>query len=140
MAVEVVYGESRNRSLAGQLADVLSVTLQDGTVYLGYPVLATADQKMNVDALLVSPDHGLAAFLIAETVPTSDDDWEQLVDDQDRLYAALESNLGRHDALRHRRTLAVTPHTATIIGASVDLPEYASDGFFGTLEELPQWV
>jgi superfamily I DNA and RNA helicase len=44
--------------LAGELGR-LDVS---GTVYLGYPVLATADDRVEIDALLVSPRHGLLAF------------------------------------------------------------------------------
>ncbi|WP_186817531.1 hypothetical protein, partial [Nocardia neocaledoniensis] len=69
MPLEVVRGASRNRSAARSLADTLTDAVSDGTVYLGYPVLATADEKVEVDALLVSRQHGLVAFLIAEDVP-----------------------------------------------------------------------
>jgi hypothetical protein len=66
MPLEVVYGQSRNRNTARALADELGTVVNDGTVYLGYPVLATADEKVEVDALLVSADHGLVAFLIED--------------------------------------------------------------------------
>ncbi len=54
MALEVVYGESRNRSIATALSEELRQTLSEGTIYLGYPVLASADERVEVDALFAS--------------------------------------------------------------------------------------
>jgi superfamily I DNA and RNA helicase len=65
--------------------------IDNGTIYLGYPVLATADERVEVDGLLISRDHGLVGFLIADTVPEGDGDWEEAIEEQDRLYAVLES-------------------------------------------------
>jgi hypothetical protein len=44
MTLEVVYGESRNRPVAKALAGQLRSVIDEGTIYLGYPVLATADE------------------------------------------------------------------------------------------------
>jgi superfamily I DNA and RNA helicase len=140
VSLEIVYGEGRHRETASQLADVLSDALETGTIYLGYPVLTTSEQKVNVDALLVSPDHGLVAFLIADFVPVDENDWARLVDEQDRLYAVLDSNLGRHDALRYGRSLAVEPQTATIVAALQPPPSTSEDGFFGGLEAVADWI
>jgi hypothetical protein len=61
--LDVVYGESRNRDAAKALADLLHEIADEGAVYLGYPVPATADERVEVDALLISQKHGLVAFL-----------------------------------------------------------------------------
>jgi hypothetical protein len=52
--LEVIYGESRNLALANASADALEPVVNSGTVYLGYPVLATPDERVEVDALLVA--------------------------------------------------------------------------------------
>ena len=122
MAVEVVRGASRNRAAARALADTLSDVVDEGTIYLGYPVLATADEKVEVDALLVSRRHGLVAFLISDGVPASEADQDEAIVEQDRLFAVLESYLGRHEGLRDRRRLAVTPNTASIFAGGC--PEF----------------
>ena len=75
MTLDVVRGESRNRVAAEALAVQLRSVVDDGTVYLAYPVLATADERVEVDALLVCREHGLVAFLLAEDLPAGDDDW-----------------------------------------------------------------
>lgn len=140
MALEKVYGESRNKVAAGALAEALDVVIEEGTVYLGYPVLATADERVEVDALLVSEQHGLVAFLIADAAPEDPEEWEEAIHDQDRLYAVLESNLGRHDALRAGRKLALTPHTATVFATEPRERPNTEDGFYGGLDSVPAWV
>lgn len=117
MPLEVVRGESRNRLAAEALAAQLRPVVSDGTVYLAYPVLATADERVEVDALPVSRDHGLVAFLLPDTVPAGGGEWDRLVSDQDRPYAVIEGHLRRHEALRSGRRLALTPNTATIFPA-----------------------
>ena len=86
--------------LQERLRPELRTVLDEGTIYLGYPVLATADQRVEVDALLVSRAHGLVAFLFADDIPTTDGDWDKYIEDQDRLFAVLRSHLSRHEGLR----------------------------------------
>ncbi|HUF97151.1 MAG TPA: ATP-binding domain-containing protein [Ilumatobacter sp.] len=140
MTLEVVYGESRNRATAKRLAELLRGVLDSGTVYLGYPVLATADERVDIDALLVSREHGLVAFVLAEDIPQSEDDWNRIQGEQDRLYAVLEGYLGRHESLRSRRKLAFIPQTATVFPHAVTPPFESSDGFYGDLDEVKSWV
>ncbi|MDR7168947.1 superfamily I DNA and RNA helicase [Nocardia kruczakiae] len=93
---------------------------------------------MDVDALLVSQDHGLVAFLLAEGQPTTGVEWDPYVETQDRLYSALVATLRRHDGLRHGRRLAVEPITATLFPAPVSPPN--ADGFFGELAQVADFV
>ncbi|MFE5589186.1 hypothetical protein [Streptomyces sp. NPDC056549] len=65
----------------------------EGTVYLGYPVLATAEETVEVDALMVSQAHGLVAFLLPESVPQDGAGWAEAQARQDRLYDVLDSTL-----------------------------------------------
>lgn len=140
MALEVVHGQSRDRMAATALADILSPVVDTGTLYLGYPVLATADEKVVVDALLVSGDHGLVAFLLADALPESASDWEEVIASQDRLFAVLESHLRRHDTLRRGRSLAVQPETATVFGSPPAGKPQTEGGFYDALERVPPWV
>jgi superfamily I DNA and RNA helicase len=140
MALEVVQGQSRDRLAATALADTLAGALTRGTLYLGYPVLATADEKVVVDALLVSQDHGLVAFLIADSLPTNTNEWEEVVGAQDRLYAVLESNLRRHDTLRRGRSLAVDPQTGTVFASQPRGKPQDAEGFYGSFEQVPDWI
>lgn len=139
MSLEVVYGESRNRHAAVQLAEALKTVVSQGTVYLAYPVLATSDDRVEVDALLVSREHGLVAFLIAGAPPATRSDWNDYREAQDRLYNVLESHLGRHASLRTRRKLAFEIHTATVFSALVG-QDSEQEGFYGNLDQLQEWV
>lgn len=141
MPLQIIYGESRKRAPAEVLANQLREVIDDGTVYLGYPVLATPDQRVEVDALLVGQSHGLVAFLLADALPESAADWPEIVADQDSLYALLDAYLRRHETLRVGRNLATTPATATVFSAPPGDPPVASDGgFYGSVDEVVAWV
>lgn len=141
MSLEVVYGESRNRTSAQALVAQLQPIVEEGTVYLGYPVLATAEERVDVDALLVSRRHGLAAFLLSDSLPDSDEAWTAIVAEQDRLFAILESHLSRHEGLRSGRHLALTPATATVFASRprTEAPSEA-EGFYGAMDDVQGWV
>lgn len=140
MPLDVVYGESRDRTAAQALAHALRQVVTDGTVYLGYPVLATADERVEVDALLVSSSHGLVAFLLPDSTPSGPDDWKDLIRDQDRLYSVLESHLGRHEALRRGRRLAIHPETATVFSVPVPPSEDVHEGTYIALDQVADWL
>jgi superfamily I DNA and RNA helicase len=140
MSLEVIYGESRNRQAARNLSEELRKVVDSGTVYLGYPVLATADERVEVDALLVGQEHGLVAFLLAEEAPEREEDWETVVEEQDRLYAILESHLGRHESLRKGRRLALPVQTATVFPSGPTESRNGDGGFYAPLEAVPEWV
>ncbi|WP_218157627.1 DEAD/DEAH box helicase [Saccharopolyspora shandongensis] len=73
-----------------------------------------------MDALLVSRTKGLVAFLLADSVPHSEEEWDEVIAKQDRLYNVLESTLGKHDQLRSRRKLAVDIETMTVFPGPVE--------------------
>ena len=140
MPLEVIYGAARERSLGVRLAEQLSSVVADGTIYLGYPVLATADLQVQVDALLVSPERGLVAFQMSSHLPTSDGEWRKAISDQDELYSALESHLSRHSSLRRGRHFAVEIETVTVFPEPVSAPPAAVEGHYCSLEEVPDLV
>lgn len=115
MALQVIRGETKNRTIGENLATKLEALGVSGDLYLGYPVLASADERVHVDALLASRDHGVVAFQIAEANPTTVEDWQGVVDSQNGLYAVLDSQMGRNSALRSGRNLAFTIYTVTVL-------------------------
>lgn len=141
MGLQVIRGESKNRPVGERLADRLEREGLEGDLYLGYPVLSTADERVQVDALLASEQHGVVAFQIADALPTSPDMWEKVIAEQNRLYAVLESQLGKHTALRRGRHLAFTIYTVTVFAAQPmhvpkELADAASDGVYCGIDEL----
>jgi hypothetical protein len=99
MALEIIRGESENRQQAEMLAKRLSQFIDAGTLYLGYPILSTPVERVQVDGLLISESSGLVAFKIASGFPSTQEEWEELVLEQNNLYAVLESYLGGHLSL-----------------------------------------
>ncbi|WP_419837061.1 DEAD/DEAH box helicase [Candidatus Poriferisodalis sp.] len=141
MPLEIVYGESRNRAIAQALAGQLQPVIEEGTVYLGYPVLTTADQRVEIDALLVSRAHGLVAFLLADSMPGSDEEWEDVYAEQDRLFAILEGYLSRHEGLREGRRAAVSPETATVFATTPPSKSRSkTEGVYLSMESVRDWV
>lgn len=140
MQVDVVYGETRNRAAAAQLVDALTGVVQDGTIYLGYPVLAAADERVHLDVLLASNDRGLVAFQLAEDVPDSLEGWRPHIEDQDRLYSVLEGHLSRHDQLRRGRHLAFDVETVTVFPTPVETPDGLEGGHYCSVDEVADLV
>jgi superfamily I DNA and RNA helicase len=140
MPVDVVYGEARNRAVAQNLAAELQGTASEGTIYLGYPVLASADESVDVDALFVSPDHGLVAFLLGGGAPVDADQWSETVNSQDRLFAALDSHLGRHPELRRRRELRFPIQTVTVFPEAVTTSPADAEGYYVGIDQVRNLV
>src|SRR5271170_7836523 len=95
--------------MAQSLLGVLKNMDITGTLYLGYPVLSTADGKVFIDALLLSQSYGLIAFdlsahLDAHSTPGQ---LKDLVDRQNQIHASIYNKLNPHRDLRRGRTLAV---------------------------------
>lgn len=143
--LEVVYGQTDRQLVADRLRDVLLGMNLDGTLYIGYPVLASADKTVTVDALLVCREHGLVVYSFEDEPPRPDDvaAWELLHDKQDELYFVLDTYLGRHSGLRAGRKLAVEVQPITVFPDEPSPPDSLSSmyssvvGLTGTLEELP---
>jgi superfamily I DNA and RNA helicase len=115
--LQVVYGQTKNKAVADKLVGALKPSDMEGTLYIGYPVLASADEPISVDALLVSRQHGLVAFLFAGALPSDPQRWAHLGSDEDRVYFAINTYLSRHDSLRKGRALAFALNTLTLVPA-----------------------
>ncbi|MFO0864614.1 MAG: ATP-binding domain-containing protein [Gemmataceae bacterium] len=107
--LEVIHGTtSKNSKLFSDLAQCLRGAHVKGTLYIGYPVMASAESNTTLEALLVSQQPGLVAFHFA------DDRNTEYKDEQDRLYYVLKSNLARHEGLRVGRKLGVDINVVSI--------------------------
>ena len=109
--LDVVFGESANVVELKEIRSALGAMDVSGTLYLGYPVLATADARIFVDALLVSESHGLVAFDVSSR-PTADG-FAELSDRQGDIYASIHNKLNEHRELRKGRSLAVAINVVT---------------------------
>lgn len=119
--LETVIGSQTKPAVRNLISELKSLNL-DGTLYIGYPILATPDETTFIDAMLISDQHGLVVFDLEENDPTSDDFWFTLERQQDSLYSAIYQKLFIHEGLRKRRQLAVEVNVLTYLPYSVDLP------------------
>ena len=113
--LDVVFGENSGGVEVTRLRTVLQQMDISGTLYLGYPVLSTADAKVFVDALLVSGSHGLVAFDVSShlSVRLSADKIAELSERQGQIHASLYNKLNMHRNLRKGRSLAVVINVIT---------------------------
>ena len=136
--LEVTHGQTKNQLVANELRSLLINSDLQGSLYIGYPILATADESITVDALLLTLEHGLVAFLFSDQsqiVNTDFETWRLLSDRQDQLFVAVENSLRRHEPLRRGRRLAIEVQTVTVIPNSADVPE-GLDGEYADLDNL----
>ena len=136
--LEITHGRTSNSAASAQLIDTLDDMELDGSLYIGYPVLATADDSVTVDALLVTMAHGLVAFIFNDdtTIGGADDSgWQSLEDRQDKLYVALENNLRQHDVLRKGRSLGVKVQAITLMSSGIGIPDNLL-GDYSSIEDL----
>jgi len=81
-----------------------------GTLYLGYPLSATAESKITIDALLVSKKCGLIAFIFPEDRNSAD----LIMEEQDALYYHLDYYFKKYITLRKGRDLAFKPIVVSV--------------------------
>lgn len=127
--LEITYGRTNNPVAINPFVDALNQLKLEGSLYIGYPILATADESIMVDALLVSQEHGLVAFLFANSAISGATDlavWNTEADRQDKVFVAVENTLRSHDALRDGRHLALTVEAVTVVPDHRDVPENIS--------------
>ena len=138
--LEVTHGRAKNQMVANEMRRLLLKLDLDGSLYIGYPVLATADESVTVDALLVTLQHGLVAFLFDATyseTQSQEDYWARCEDLQNQLYVAVENNLRRHQSLRSGRRLTVDVQTVTVVPTGAQAPE-GIEGEYCDLTAVPE--
>ncbi len=124
--LEVTHGRTKNQLVANDMRRLLLDLGLDGSLYIGYPILATADESITVDALLVTLQYGLVAFLFDEgssTLKPNENYWQRCEDRQNQLFVAVENNLRRHESLRKGRRLAVDIQTVTVVPTGAHRPK-----------------
>jgi superfamily I DNA and RNA helicase len=108
--LDFVLGEKRNPLAADQLIAALTDDGLTGTLYIGYPVLASLDEQLFVDALLTCEQYGVVVFDLASSSLTD----LAVRSRQDDLYQAIRQKLITNRSLRDGRNLVIEPLTATV--------------------------
>ena len=114
----LTHGRAKNQLVANEIRSLLLEMDLTGSLYIGYPVLATADESVTVDALLVTLQHGLVAFLFEDIAPDGEahaETWQRREGLQNQLFVAVENNLRRHESLRTGRRLALDIQAVMVV-------------------------
>lgn len=114
MSIEVVKGSNdkpeASRLLVQSVEDDPALS---GCLFVGYPIIATAEGRHCVDALLVSPDSGITVFDLIEG-----EDAEGFGIRQDDTANLVEARLRVHRELLSGRSLRVPIHTLSFAPAA----------------------
>jgi superfamily I DNA and RNA helicase len=106
---DVIWGSTRKPVTSRQLATQIDEAFPgSGVLYVGYPLLSGAEGVSSVDALWVSPDHGVVIFHILEGIDTTG--FEEV---QDEFANNLETRFRSHKSLMRGRQLLATPAVVT---------------------------
>lgn len=117
--LDVIFGEYRHHATVELFVKGVRDANLTGTLYIGYPVLAVDDDKIEFDAVLVSRDRGVIIFDLYSFDGQAGGELEQaiseaIVNRQEQLYAALYNRLNSFGELRRGRSLLIRLTTATI--------------------------
>ena len=140
--LEVTHGRAENQIVANELRRLLRSMELEGSLYIGYPILATADHSVTVDSLLVTVERGLVAFLFDEHPPDADSEgelWRMREDRQDQLFIAVENSLRRHEALRRGRRLGVKVQIIMVVSPGTEIPEDLV-GVYSPIQDIPRFL
>lgn len=115
MQFDVVRGKISKPEQCSQLISTIRQYMEDqdetGTLYLGYPLTANADEAITVEALWVTKNKGMVAFIFGD----SQDSVLQLKEQQDSLYYNMDFYLKKYSSLRKGRSLAFDPLVITVV-------------------------
>lgn len=96
--INITRGKIENSTLSNKLVEIFEEKNDiDGNLFLGYPILPTTDDKIAIDALLISPQYGIIAIMFYNDIV--DTDFEEL---QDEIYSLILSKIAKEKALVKR--------------------------------------
>lgn len=111
--LEFVHGEKRNPFAANALIEQFEQSELNGTLYIGYPILASVDQTTIIDALLTTLESGVVVFDFVELDDDSKDK-NEVQQHQDDLYTAVYQKFLNFKPLREGRELSVEIKIVTL--------------------------
>lgn len=111
MPLDIVRGRVGNISATNELIEVLKKrnSKYAEILYLGYPLAANVEGMFIVDALLISEEKGIVAFVF-----TKYDDKEQVIEEQGKIHFQLLNTLTQYPSLRKGLSLAFVPNVISI--------------------------
>ena len=123
--VTIVQGTTKKPVSSQRLADFFAHhNKYEGFLYIGYPIIGTAEGAYPIDALLVSRSKGLVVFSLVEGR-----DMDGAHEIQDDSYNKLESKLRAHKSLMKGRNLQVPINPVTFAPVRDDAATLSQDDF-----------
>lgn len=116
--LSVSRGRNDKPAATDALIDDLRRISAEGHLMAGYPVMASTEGCVAIDALLVSPRLGVVSFDLVEGSDPAD-----FQDRQDTAYSLLQSRLLKHRELRDGRELGVPIESVTYAPAVSSPPD-----------------
>lgn len=111
--VNIVRGPIKTYALSNMLERYFeNRSYIEGTLYFGYPIVSDFEDTYKVDAMLVSPDHGVVLFDFIDGYSFNE---ESLSDSQFGIINSFTSKLMKNRNLMNKRTLKVNVSMLTII-------------------------
>ncbi len=142
MPLDIVRGAIKNETATMDLIDALKKINNEkeieGTLFLGYPLAATAESKITIDALLISKEKGMIAFIYRK----AGIDYKE---EQDILFYQISNTLMNYATLRLGRKLAFEPVVITYfpeisMPSSDEMYHFCnSDNLNDTLKDIPDF-
>lgn len=132
MAIDIVRGSSDKPAAIDALVSAIQREHSlDGCLFVGYPIIGTAEGQHRIDALLVSPTRGVVVFDLIEGQETGDHAARQ-----DDSANKLDARLRVHRELVDGRDLTVPIHTVSFGPASSRPTTTASHPLFRRGDDL----
>lgn len=123
--LEVTNGKAVHPQQVANARDAIRASGLSGNLFIGYPVLASMDDTLFLDAVLISKEHGMVLLDASDDPPmrTSEHEkWERLAARQDELAFAMTATLSRNKDLRRGRELGLKVHVVSILPSTIKPP------------------
>lgn len=106
----ITRGQIVNKPITDKLISFFeNSNIDEGNLFLGYPILPSMENKKSVDALYISKKYGLIAFIFYnETVSAN------FEDEQDEIYDLLLSKVAKEKTLIKRGKLKINLDVVTL--------------------------
>lgn len=124
--LNIVRGGFKNKPESSKQLATFFESIKDkyeGTLYIGYPIIGTANGGFKIDALLITKETGLVVIHIEEGI-NSNIDYKDI---QDEIFTKIKSKLFQYKELTKGRNLAIEINVLTYSPAWSDIPEKNED-------------
>lgn len=112
--LNLVVGHKSNPLAANTLIELLIDVEMNGTLYIGYPILADVEETVFIDALLTTQEYGVVVIDFDDRTQGSAED-DRLRQRQDDLYRIIEIKLKRYKNLVEGRHLPFEINVVSLV-------------------------